>query len=120
MQKSVALMADVDKSRIEAGQNLPHTTEIDVSDRVIRPPFVPVQLDELAVLQKGDFNARRHRINNQFFAQRQTLVGSAAPRKDGRPDHKPGRDITSSCGGFCATFSSACAWPSYGASFSYR
>ena len=68
MQKRILLVSYVHEGRVQAGQYLLDPAEVDVPDRVIHRPLVPMKLDESTVLEQGDFHPFRGGIDDQFLA----------------------------------------------------
>ena len=138
VQEGVLLMPHVHEGGVEAGGHLAHPGQVHVAHGEAPLGLLAVQFGQQLVLQDRDGDLGVVRTDDELVAHRFLRWGwmawarpqgvrnarhsAASPNVGAR--HGPSGSLsltgTSSCGGSSASASCACAWPSYGASSSFR
>jgi hypothetical protein len=75
VQKGVFAMSNIHKPSIQVGHNLPDAADVNVAHGVPHVSPIAVQLHELTVFEKGDFDARRRRIDDEFSVHHMKFLG---------------------------------------------
>jgi hypothetical protein len=68
-------MSNIHKPSIQVGHDLPDAADVNVAHGVPHVSPIAVQLYELAVFEKGDFDARRRRIDDEFSVHHMKFLG---------------------------------------------
>ena len=82
MQKRILSMAHIDKARVQIGHDLPDAADINVAHGVLHVSPITVELNELTVLEKGNADARRRRIDDEFGVHHMKIRDMRAPQQD--------------------------------------
>ena len=114
VKECVLPMTHIHKACIQIGHDFSYAADINVAHGVLHVSPITVELNELSVLEKGNVNARRRRIDDEFGVHH---MKSRRVRMSTQPHAEI---ITSSCDGSYEDASYACAWPSYDACAFFR